>query len=197
MFRRKTHTTSSIVAAIRLGGDTSSEAIDYLYGQYRDNFVRFVQLRNGNKEDALDVFQDTVIVLVNNIERGTFKGESNIKTYLFSIGKKLWYKKFNKLVRDAELQKTMENNYEAPTSDPWEGAVSEERGRFVKNILGRLKENHQKILRLWMEGHDMAEIAKQMGLKNAQVARNYKSRAMKELNTLLAENEPLKTYLFR
>lgn len=197
MFRRKKHTTSSIVAAIRTGGEVSGEAIDYLYNQYRDNFVRFVQLRNGNKEDALDVFQDTVIVLINNIERGIFKGESNIKTYLFSIGKKLWYKKFNKTVRDNELRKKLEENYEVPIADPWQGVVREERGRYVKNIVGRLKKNHQKILTLWMEGHDMTEIAGRMGLKNAQVARNYKSRAMKELNTLLAENEPLKSYLFK
>lgn len=197
MFRRKKYTTQSIVEAIRAGGEDASKAIDYLYDQYRDNFIRFVHLRNGDKEDALDVFQDTVIILVNNIERGIFKGQSNIKTYLFSIGKKLWYKKFNKKVREGEAIKEMTAEYEIPTTDPWLGTLNDERGHFVKSIVGRLKENHQKILMLWMQGHDMKEIAAQMGLKNAQVARNYKSRAMKELNMLLQENEPLRTYLFK
>jgi len=197
MFRRKKHTTESIVAAIRTGGAEGSQAIDYLYAQYRDNFIRFVHLRNGEKEDALDVFQDTVIVLVNNIECGAFKGESNIKTYLFSIGKKLWYKKFNKKIREGKALKEMAVDYEVPTSDPWLGTLNDERGHFVKSVVGRLKESHQKILLLWMQGHDMKEIATQMGLKNAQVARNYKSRAMKELNMLLQENEPLRTYLFK
>jgi len=197
MFRRKTHTTQSIITAIRKGGAEASKAIDYLYRQYRGNFIRFVQLRNGDKEDALDIFQDAVIVVVNNIERGMFKGESNIKTYLFSIGKKLWYKKFNKKMREGELIKEMKMDYVPLTTDPWLGAESDERGRFVKAVMGRLKERHRNILTLWMEGHDMAEIAGQMGLKNAQVARNYKSRAMKELNILLEKNQPLKTYLFR
>jgi len=197
MFRRKTHTTQHIIAAIKKGGAEASKAIDYLYRQYRDNFTRFVQLRNGDKEDALDIFQDAVIVVVNNIERGMFKGESNIKTYLFSIGKKLWYKKFNKKMREGELIKEMKMDYVAPTTDPWLGAEDDDRGRFVKAIMGRLKESHRNILTLWMEGHDMAEIAGQMGLKNAQVARNYKSRAMKEVNALLEKNQPLKRYLFR
>lgn len=196
MFGRNKYTTERIVEAIKQGGRSAEKAIDHLYQTYRKNFIRFVQSHNGDQEDALDIFQDSVIIVVNNIERGVFKGESNIKTYLFSIGRRKWYKRFNKKMRETALSEQLKSYPASVTEDPWASSIGDERSEVVQQIMNRLKAKNRNILLLWMEGYNMTDISRIMGLKNAQVARNYKSRAMKELTTLLEENTSLKSYLY-
>ncbi len=196
MFGRKKNNTERVVREIREGGKSAEKAVEHLYEAYRSNFVRFVQSHNGDQEEALDVFQDAIIAVINNIERGAFKGESNIKTYLFSIGRRKWYKRFNKKMRDVELNQQLRTIPAVTTEDPWTATISDERVVIVRKLMNQLKEKNRRILLLWMEGYNMTDIARLMGLKNAQVARNYKSRAMKELTTLLDNNTSLKSYLY-
>ncbi len=196
IFGFRKYTTESIIKAVRQGGRDADRVIDYLYQEHRDSFIRFVQSHNGDQEDALDVFQDALIVLVNNIERGVFKGDSNIKTYLFSIGRRKWYKCFNKKIRLSELNEKFSSLPRVHAEDPWQTTLGDERNVLIGQLMDRLKEKNKQILLLWMEGYNMTEIAKRLGLKNAQVARNYKSRAMKELMSLLEENTLLKSYLY-
>jgi len=196
MFGRKKNNTEHVVKAIREGGKSAEKAVEHLYEAYRNNFVRFVQSHNGDQEEALDVFQDAIIAVINNIERGVFKGESNIKTYLFSIGRRKWYKRFNKKMREVELNQQLRTIPAVTTEDPWIATIGDERVAIVRKLMNQLKEKNRRILLLWMEGYNMTDIASLMGLKNAQVARNYKSRAMKELTTLLDNNTSLKSYLY-
>lgn len=70
---------------------------NFAFGQlYKDNFDKisnFVQNNNGNQEDAEDIFQDAMVVLVEKLRHDSFKLTASIDTYVYAICKNLWFKK--------------------------------------------------------------------------------------------------------
>lgn len=63
---------------------------------YKNNFnmvQSFVLNNNGTYDDARDIFQEAMIVLYENAKSETFVLTCQIKTYLYSICRRLWLKR--------------------------------------------------------------------------------------------------------
>src|SRR6185295_9430869 len=69
---------------------------------YRDNY-NMVQVlvinNNGSVDEAKDVFQEAMIVLYEKVRSGTFELNCQIKTYVYSVLKRLWLKLLQQLSR--------------------------------------------------------------------------------------------------
>ncbi|MBN8787361.1 MAG: sigma-70 family RNA polymerase sigma factor, partial [Terrimonas sp.] len=66
---------------------------------YKDNFAVIQHLiinNNGSEDDAKDIFQEAVIVLYEKAKSGVFELNCQIKTYLYSVSKRLWLKRLQK-----------------------------------------------------------------------------------------------------
>ena len=48
---------------------------------------------NGTADDAKDIFQEAMIVLYEKARSGTFELSCQIKTYVYSVSRRLWLKK--------------------------------------------------------------------------------------------------------
>lgn len=62
---------------------------------YKKNFLivaHYIKQNNGNEEDAQDVFQESIIILVNKVREPNFTLTSALSTYLFAISKNIWLK---------------------------------------------------------------------------------------------------------
>ncbi len=63
---------------------------------YRDNFNMIQALvinNNGTAEDAKDIFQETMIVLYEKVQKGDFELNCQIKTFVYSVSRRLWLKR--------------------------------------------------------------------------------------------------------
>lgn len=194
MIWKKEFTDSQVIEAIRKGGKPSEKVIAFLYRKYREDLVQYIVSRNGTTNEALDIFQDTIVTLVVSIEQGKFQAKSTIKTYLYSIGKRLWYRRFHKNVRD-ENYKNGQNGNQLDEHDPESLLLSKDQKQIVEQTLNQLKPKSREVLELWIQNYSMREIAEKMGFKNEQVARNKKSLSLKELKALLAKNQKTATYI--
>ncbi|MES1217874.1 MAG: sigma-70 family RNA polymerase sigma factor, partial [Bacteroidota bacterium] len=71
---------------------------------YRDNY-NMVQVlvinNNGSVDEAKDVFQEAMIVLYEKVRSGNFELNCQIKTYVYSVSKRLWLKRLQQLSRYA------------------------------------------------------------------------------------------------
>src|SRR5690554_5727713 len=68
-------------------------ALEKIYIAYKADFLRFAGKIHPDREMVLDVYQDSIIALFENEQRGMLNTlSSSLKTYLFSIGKFKLYK---------------------------------------------------------------------------------------------------------
>ncbi len=82
--------SQQIIANLKKGNSRSYEAL------YQENFSsveKFIVKNNGTIDDAKDVFQDTLIVLIEKLRADNFELTASLKTYIIAISKNLWFKK--------------------------------------------------------------------------------------------------------
>ena len=82
---------------------------------YRLNFgliQGFVVKNNGYPDDARDIFQEAMIVLYEKSHQESFQLTCQIKTYLYSVCRRLWLKRLQQLQRfNPQIEMKEENNY--------------------------------------------------------------------------------------
>ena len=86
----------------------SEAALKKVYVENRSLFLNFARKKGLNRDDALDVYQDTYIVFQDNIQSGRLtKLSSSISTYLIGIGWRILMQKQRtnqKLIRSEFLE---------------------------------------------------------------------------------------------
>ena len=69
---------------------------------YRENYLTiqsFIVKNNGYPDDARDIFQEAMIVLYEKVCTGSFELTCQIKTYLYSVCRRLWLKRLQQMQR--------------------------------------------------------------------------------------------------
>jgi RNA polymerase sigma-70 factor (ECF subfamily) len=164
------------------------EVLVKLYGQYRKEFLSWAYKTYAVlEEDSTDCFQDAMIIFYRNIKSGKLNHlNSSIKTYLFSIGKNLLFRKFKDKSRhlpltDSIYRETDSDNFEFP--ELYSGNSIE---NVIAAMVSKLKDPCKSILKyFYYRGFSMDEIAEEMNYKNAQTVKAQKVRCIKELQGLI------------
>lgn len=68
------------------------KAIYEVYLNYFPSVEKYVLMNSGSSQDAEDVFQDAVMVLLSYVAKDEFNLTCTIKTLLFAIARRLWLK---------------------------------------------------------------------------------------------------------
>jgi RNA polymerase sigma factor (sigma-70 family) len=153
----------------------------HVYKSYYPVIKALVLKSHGSEQDAVDIFQDTLMILHKNIQARIFKGESTLKTYVYSIARNLWLKQYQKLQRNAMAEALA---YE--TSD--EDLAFVRNADVVSAMMGQLKDDCNKILKeYYYNNRSMAELQEMFGLNSIQATKNKKWRCLGYLVKLLKE----------
>jgi RNA polymerase sigma factor (sigma-70 family) len=165
------------------------EALKYLYKAYYP-FIRIYVVKNsGGNEDAADIFQEAIVVLYNKIREKTFRGDSNIKTFLYSVARNLWLKELRKHpVKISGITDIEEfTNFEQIESISSE---TEEKENIVRKLINELGNRCKEILiDYYYTKLSMKEIMLKLGLGSEQATKNKKYRCMQRLIELCKQNE--------
>ncbi len=140
-----------------------------------------VRKHGGSEEDAVDIFQDGILIFDRNLRNGTFRGESSIKTYIFGICKNLWrrefYKRNKKSIAETELMHE--------SGDDVEPLINVE---VVSLLMNELQEECQRILiEFYFNNRSMAELKDMFNVNSVQAAKNKKWRCLGYLVKLFKE----------
>jgi RNA polymerase sigma factor (sigma-70 family) len=175
----------------------SNEAISFLYKKCYYVLENLVMKNGGNKMDAEDVIQETMITFIEMVRVGKFRGESAIKSILYSISKNIWTTKFRKTTQEnIRIDKyVLENeNFE---SDITEQIQKNESNKIVGQVFDKIGDSCKKILTFYYyEDLSFKEILDKTDYENEQVIRNKKYKCMKTLMDLL-ENSPVLASSFK
>jgi len=145
---------------------------------------------SGSHEDAQDIYQNGLMLIDDHMKNGKFRGGA-VKGFFYQVCYNLWR---NELKRHKAISLPEDGlDLTVTTVDPQEELERKEKSELLKKLFDQLSESCQKIFRLKffvMDKYSMDEIARQMGLKNAQIAANTLSKCRKHLRELLNQHKP-------
>ena len=158
---------------------------------YRDNYNMVQSLiinNNGSADDAKDVFQEAMIVLYEKVRSGSFELHCQIKTYVYSVSRRLWLKKLQQQNRFTVEVHSLE------TTVPVEDDIGEHEKRDAEfNIMDKaingLGEPCKSLLEAYyLKKKSMQEIANTFGYTNAENAKNQKYKCLMRLKKIFFDH---------
>jgi RNA polymerase sigma-70 factor (ECF subfamily) len=176
----------NIIKTIRAG---DYKAIVTFYDQYKKEFVHWaIRKFPVTKDDALDIFQDTMIAFLKNIKRGRIeKFEHSVKSYLYAIGRHL-------LLNKVKFEKRYDNEIDENTVEKIMHEVLvfpdkvEHDAQLIDQLLNKLGEPCYTILKLfYYRNYSLESVAREIGSKGANVARAQKARCIKNLKDMFLQ----------
>ncbi len=171
------------------------QALNLVYANYYTMIENFVLQNNGNKDDAKDVFQETVMSLYRNVKNDKYSLDSKLSTYIFSIGKNNWYKKLRKNGRMSHLKE--EQHHQISSDEDIQADIEyTEQQKLIGKLLHKAGEECSKLLKLfYFEKMRMVKIANVFDFSSEQVAKNKKNKCMKKLRAVILSNDNLQEQL--
>ncbi len=171
-----------IIEHIKAGGQKRQKAIALIYRdeKLKNQIIAFVKNNSGSHEEGIDLFHEGIIAFDENVRKDKYKGEGKLKGYLYSICRFLWLNKLKRskrMVYTAETAELDQVSYETPEHL----SLQEEQKNILDQLLSQLGEKCQKILELWKLSYSMEEIAKEVGLQNAGIARRQRYNCYQKL----------------
>jgi RNA polymerase sigma factor (sigma-70 family) len=163
------------------------EAISKLYQHFYKMVQVYVQKHGGNEEDAQDVFQDGLIILFEKSKQAEFVLTCKVSTYLFSVCKNIWLKKWNK--KQQLVTKPMEDDLHLTDETVDEFLHQEEIMKRLDASILKLGEPCQSLIEsFYLKKLSMASIASKFGYTNSDNAKNQKYKCLLRLKKLFFEN---------
>jgi len=181
-----TPTDSEVILGIL---NNSEIALKRLYVAYFPMILQLIINNNGNEDDAKDIYQEAIIVLYNKVKAGDFELSSKLKTYIYSICRRLWLKRLTQL-----------NRYGGDIRDfqeylPVEDEVESHNDRDIQfdkmeNALQLLGEPCKTIMEdFYIYNRSMQEICERFGYTNADNAKTQKYKCLQRLKKLFFQQK--------
>ena len=154
---------------------------------YRENYAMiqaFILNNSGSHDDARDIFQEAMIVLFEKALTETFELSSQLKTYIYSVCRRLWLKKLNQMNRYNGHLDNMEETI--PVDEDME--LHEKRDTdftLMENAMSKIGEPCKSLLdAYYIQKKHMQEIAADFGYTNADNAKTQKYKCLMRLKKL-------------
>lgn len=160
------------------------EAIETIY---RDNYNLIQNLvihNNGSEDDARDVFQEALIVLYEKSKSGSFELNCQVRTFIYSVCRRIWLKKLQQNRRFDTPVESLEETVPVEEDLEKHEKLSHQYG-IMRSAMGKIGEPCKSLLEAFYVHHkNMLEIAAFFGYTNADNAKNQKYKCLMRLKKL-------------
>jgi RNA polymerase sigma factor (sigma-70 family) len=159
-------------------GDNAS--FEILYKFYYPSIKAHISQNFGSTEDAEDIFQEAIIVMLQKLRQNDFVLTSSLRTYLFSIAKNLWLKRLrdNKIIAVDNLD-GFQHEVEAFSIELQSEPTKEEK---ITSWLTKITEHCQRILKaIFYYKEPMKSLMQKMGWKNNHTAANQQYKCIQQV----------------
>ncbi|WP_158796465.1 RNA polymerase sigma factor [Pedobacter sp. L105] len=159
-----------------------------LYNLSFDSVSNFIRLNSGTKEDAEDVFQETIVILLEKLRTTEFKLSAGLKTYLFAIAKNIWFKRLRErkisLVHSVVEQEMIVESFE---TEIYPEQTNEQKMEvYLQNITTHCRWIIRSLFYLQFPIESLMET---MGWKNKHTANNQKYKCVQMIRKEMLKQE--------
>lgn len=141
------------------------KALFQFYQEHKKSLYNFILRSIKDREDAEEILQDSFFSFIESLR--DFRGQSSLKTFLYSIAKnktidKIRKKKIKKILFSRLPASLVESMASIVMDDELDRKLLE---KNIETVLSRLPNDYALVLRLkYKEGYKVAEIAGQIKL---------------------------------
>ncbi len=184
--RQPALTDEELLTGLARGSD---DALNQLYRQYFPMVLHLITTNNGNEDDAKDIYQETLVVLYEKVRAGSFDLHSQLKTYIYAVGRRLWLKqlaqKSRYMVRDIDIDATDATALGQVSDDLTDHEERDRQFELMSDSLVRLGEPCRTLLEDFYIRHlSMQDITEKFGYTNADNAKTQKYKCLMRLKRL-------------
>ncbi len=163
----------------QLRGGQNQEALRELYKGF-PSVDQFIRQHGGTKEDARDIFQESLLIFYRNAQKEDFTLSCAASTYLFSIAKYLWKDQLRKNNRTGSF-----NQVEIAADSP-DFTEEDAQHKAMDEVLSQLGEKCNEILTLfYYQKKTMEEIAQALDYKNVDTAKVQKYKCLERAKSMV------------
>lgn len=156
---------------------------NHLFDQHKGFVQQAIEKYRLSKEDALSAYADAILALIDQMEKGNFRGESKLSTYLYKIFQ-------NKCIDQVRKNTAQQSRFQwleeishigEEVKDTLDQLLARERVEQLVGLLDKLGKNCKDLLLLWGEEYSLEEIAHILQFKDAGSVKSRKYKCLKEL----------------
>jgi RNA polymerase sigma factor (sigma-70 family) len=181
-----TPTDSEVILGIL---NNSESALKRLYTAYFPMVLQLIINNNGDEDDAKDIYQEAIIVLYNKVKAGDFELSSKLKTYIYSVCRRLWLKRLSHINRYGGDIKDFESFL------PVDEEIEQHNDRDIQfkkmeSALQQLGEPCKTIMEdFYIHNRSMQDICERFGYTNADNAKTQKYKCLQRLKKLFFQQK--------
>ncbi len=167
---------------------SDKKAIETIYQENYNMVQSLIINNNGTAHEAKDVFQEAMIVLFEKARSGDFELSCQIKTYVYSVCRRLWLKRLKQLNRiSIDIETTAEL---VPVEEDIEDHDKrDEEFAVLEKAVSNLGEPCKSLIEaFYIQKRNMQEIASEFGYTNADNAKNQKYKCLMRLKKIFFAN---------
>ncbi|MCX7729032.1 MAG: sigma-70 family RNA polymerase sigma factor [Bacteroidia bacterium] len=168
------------------------EVLRALYKQYFRMIRHYVITNHGDEYSAKDIYHETLLVLINAVQKETFVLTSSLSTLIFSIARRLWLKHLNKN-KNTILFDDFQNNEPVKEDENHYIEEHEQKEQNIQKIQTALQSLGKPCYELLKEFYyhqlSMEQIANKLGYHNSDVAKNQKYKCLQRLKKYFFETQ--------
>ena len=179
-------TDSEIVLGIL---NNSEIVLKRLYTTYFPMILQLIINNSGNEDDAKDIYQEAIIVLYNKIKSGEFELSSKLKTYIYSVCRRLWLKRLSQMnryggdIRDFEEYLPVDDEVEKHNDRDIQFNKMEAALQLLGEPCKTIMED------FYIHNRSMQEICERFGYTNADNAKTQKYKCLQRLKKLFFQQK--------
>ena len=165
--------------------DKQDKAFRRLY-KYYPKVEKHILVNSGSKEEALDIFQDALVILYQKVQDMSPDSPIKIDGFLINTCKLLWSNELRKKkVRSGDDSGLGRLEFEDEIAEQIE---KEEKIKIIEDVIKSLGAKCKKILELfYFKSFSMESIAKKVGFKTVKSAKVQKYKCMENARKLALE----------
>jgi len=163
---------------------SDKQAIETIYRENYSMIQSFVINNNGSADDARDVFQEAMVVLYEKSKDTTFSLNCQIKTYVYSICRRLWLKRLQQLNKYSTQIESLEETVSVE-DEMEEHEKRDNNFTLMEHAMSKIGEPCKSLLdAYYLQKKSMQDIAANFGYTNADNAKTQKYKCLIRLKKL-------------
>jgi DNA-directed RNA polymerase specialized sigma24 family protein len=154
------------------------EGFTFLYQHSYPAVERYVRQNQGTTDEAKDVFQDTLLILLSNVREPEFQLTASLKTYVFSISKHLWLKHLRQKTRLMPIEASeLSEKADEPASVSAGSSVFDMLGAVLASATARCL---ALLTALFFQKKFIDALVEEAGYANRHTAQNQKYKCLEQ-----------------